>query len=752
MPTNPDVLLKVLDAIPDLNPQPRAATAGGGGVDVDVGDGIDVEAVLAKLSPKLLDLIAQAAGPDGDRSAHFYQVICLLREEGISLAEIYALAKNAPFAAKYAGRIEQEVDRAVGKWEAKEKARAEENERYKRMLEKAKKAGKVVQLKPTSQERPEEALDDADEAAEAELHEDDSAKDGLPKGYRYKRDWNGAPLNIEYYVEGTEKKEAHWVYLCSAVEFRAVTRNADGKGWGLALRIRTPDGAWNVMTISQAATAEPKLFFAALLDQGLVIPPYNKPTFINLVTFAAFSTKNRLRCVPQVGWHDQPDGRPVFALPDETYGAPGAEEVVYQPQWNERHSYRRNGTREGWQADVAKYAVGNSRIVFAIATAFAGTLLYPLGIEGGGFHFVGSSSIGKTTLLRAAIGIWGGGGVNGGIETWRATDNALEGTAAAHCDTFLPLDEMSQATADAVYHGAYMLSNGRGKLLMTPSAVMKQASEWRIMLLSTGEVTLADKIAERGARAMAGQEIRIVDIPADAGCGCGIFEELHDFDQPGKLADAIKANGSKNYGHAGRAFVNRFTDDIDGVKQRVKESMRAFEDSVCPINADGQVKRVCQRFALVAAAGELAAEWGILPWPKGEAVIAAEKCFQAWLEKRGGAGPQEMTQALGHVKLTLERDGSSRFQKWNCASDKVINRLGYVRDDPTDGRRFYILPEMFRRDVCKGLDAKLAALALKQAGALIHDRNRATKRVSSFRKQVFAGFLCDRREQAVQGR
>jgi putative DNA primase/helicase len=585
-------LTEALNAMPDCNPQPQPA--GLAGVGVGTASGVNFEEVMARIHPEVRERMAQEAGPDGERSDHCYGIYCSLFEAGLTKEQVYAIAENAAFAKKFAlrGDLAEDIARTWDKWEKKQKQWAEGKERLDRLIERAA-ANNVVPhptatraaLKPTSQERPEEEEQDAaaEDEAEAESHEDDSAKDGLPKGYRYKRDRNGAPLKIQYYIEPKGEDPGRWVFLCSAVEFRAVTRNADGKGWGLALRIRTVDGAWNVMTISQAATAEPKLFFAALLDHGLVIAPYNKPTFLNLVTFAAFSTKNRLRCVPQVGWHEQPDGSAVFVLPDEAYGAPGAEEVVYQPQWNERHSYRRNGTLEGWQADVAKYAVGNSRIAFATATAFSGPLLYTLGIEGGGFHFVGSSSIGKTTLLRAATGVWGGGGINGGIETWRATDNALEGTAAAHCDTFLPLDEMSQASPDAVYHGAYMLSNGRGKGRMTSNATMKQSIEWRIMLLSTGEVTLADKIAERGGRPMAGQEIRIVDVPADAGCGCGIFEELHGFDQPGKLAEAIKANGSKNYGHAGRAFVNRLTDDIEGAKEQVKGFMRAFEDSVCPI-------------------------------------------------------------------------------------------------------------------------------------------------------------------------
>ena len=50
--------------------------------------------------------------------------------------------------------------------------------------------------------------------------------------------------------------------------------------------------------------------------------------------------------------------------------------------------------------------------------------------------------------------------------------------------------------------------------------------------------------------------------------------------------------------------------------------------------------RVVDRFALVALAGELAAEWGIVPWRAGNAEWSAEVCLQAWLVQRGGIGAE----------------------------------------------------------------------------------------------------------------
>ena len=373
----------------------------------------------------------------------------------------------------------------------------------------------------------------------------------------------------------------------------------------------------------------------------------------------------------------------------------------------------------------AKSAYYSDRL---LAAGFAGPLLYLMSEEGGGVHFYGLSSMGKTRLLKAGASIWTGGGTNAGIGTWRGTDNGTEGKAWAHNDTLMTLDEIGQVKPEVAYQAAYMLSNGQGKARMSANAVLRQSYEWRVMFLSTGETPIGDKIAENGGKPMAGQAVRVLDIPADAGAGMGVFEELHGFENSAQLADAFK--GAKNYGHAARAFLQRLADDPENARQRVENNMRTFEKENCPAGADGQVKRVLRRFALIAAAGQLAADFGVLPWPEGESAGAAKKCFQAWLGGRGSTGPLETLNALSHIRSVIELHGSSRFQ--DCAGYKstggryVINQLGYA-DQNTN--IFYFSPETFRKEVCKGFDHKQVLRALREAGALDHDEDKLTKNV-----------------------
>ena len=112
-------------------------------------------------------------------------------------------------------------------------------------------------------------------------------------------------------------------------------------------------------------------------------------------------------------------------------------------------------------------------------------------------------------------------------------------------------------------------------------------------------------------------------------------------------------------------FLQKLTEhratNPDELRATLNALRDAFLDRHVPDGATGQVRSVAGRFALIAAAGELARDYGVLPWPEGEAMRAAGACFSAWLEQRGGAGPAEDAAALAQVRGFLEAHGESRF-------------------------------------------------------------------------------------------
>ena len=133
-------------------------------------------------------------------------------------------------------------------------------------------------------------------------------------------------------------------------------------------------------------------------------------------------------------------------------------------------------------------------------------------MEGGGFSFEGGSSSGKTTALQVAASVWGGP-VH--VKSWRLTDNALESVATLHNDGLLILDEVGQVNARVLSEAAYMLANGSGKSRSGRDGSLRRSHVWRLIFLSSGELGLADKLAESGMKSKAGQEVRFVGLPVD---------------------------------------------------------------------------------------------------------------------------------------------------------------------------------------------------------------------------------------------
>jgi uncharacterized protein (DUF927 family) len=555
--------------------------------------------------------------------------------------------------------------------------------------------------------------------AEAEAQHDTQAEphDALPPNFIMTR--HGLFLR-------QDDPEKPWIHVCGPLIVAAETRDARGHSWGVLLRWADREGREHSWAMPRAMLAGDGVELRAhLLDCGLFIGPGRKAREALMTYLGAASPGRFARVVSRLGWHDTPAGR-VFVLPHTTLGTRGEHEVILQTERPDAiPPLRQAGTLNDWQSEIAARAVGNSRLAFAIAASLAAPLLGLLDCEGGGFHLRGPSSVGKSTALHVAGSVWGGGGLRGWVRSWRTTDNALEAVAAGHCDLLLCLDERSEAAPEAVAACAYALANGAGKARAARDGSARKVAEWRVLFLSTGEEGLADRLAEaKGGprRVRAGQEVRIVDVPADTGRH-GLFQELHGFPDARALADTLKAASGRLYGTAGAAWLQVLAADPRGMATAAHEVIEAFTCDHVPDDVSGQVQRAARRFALVAAAGELAIGAGILPWPPGEAERAAAACFAAWRDGRqAGSGRAEDAAAIAAVRRFLIAHASSRFETIGpddeASGERIVNRAGWRKRD-ADGWGYIIPGEVWRGEVVAGLDPEAAARACRRAGFLV---------------------------------
>ncbi len=551
---------------------------------------------------------------------------------------------------------------------------------------------------------------------------------------------DGRGVWYEGYNREGDRLPPQWI--CEPLAIVAETRNEANTEWGVLLEFSDRDGKPKRWAMPRRMLAgDGAEYRAILMDMGLNIAPTSQAKQQLATYIQSARTNDRARCTGRVGWHGD-----AFVLPDQTIGA-GGELTIFQTDGVIESPFKQRGSLDDWRREVAALCVGNSRLLFCVSCAFAGSLLSFSGQQSGGFHLMGDSTAGKTTALRVAASVFGGRDF---LRSWRATGNAMESTAAQHCDTLLILDEIGQVDPKEVGDIVYMIGNEAGKGRATRTAMAKPVLTWRLLFLSSGEKSLSALMGEVNKTAKAGQDVRLATLPADAGQGHGMFETLHDFASAKALADHIVRAAGQYYGVAGISFIQWAAENAERLPATIEGMIGPLVAEWVPEGAHGQVGRVAQRFALVGVAGEIATQAGVTGWCEGAAIDAAGTCFRAWLQVRGGHGNAEIVTMLRQVRGFFEAHGDARFIWMQRSTDdrraNVMNRAGYKRlvkgDRPVSTNaeymaefgeqidsanaaqaetEFFVLPTVFRDELCKGLDHRAVVRTLIEQNILTVD-------------------------------
>lgn len=516
--------------------------------------------------------------------------------------------------------------------------------------------------------------------------------------------------------------------ICSPLEILAISCDRTEHNFGRLIRIKnslgkTREWAMPMELLSGSADALHK----ELLAMGVTISPtagLQLKQYFNIT-----KPERKVTCATQTGWHDD-----CFVLPDVVIG-PNSSDVVYQAA-DHTNDYSLAGSLSAWRKGIAKASEKNQLMVLAISAAFAGPLLNLCGAEGGGLHFVGDSSTGKTTLLEVACSVWGGPRYK---RSWRTTANGMEGAAALFNDSLLAIDEIGECDPRDVGAIVYALANGVGKQRANRFGLARAPTRWRCMVLSSGERSISTSMAEGGYRIKAGQSIRIVDIPCARQYGA--FDDLYNKASGAALADSYKRQAGIHHGHPGRAFLREITAAQRDWKAELEEYKKMPELQAAS-SAEGQERRVAAKFALIAFAGEVATEYGITGWPTGLCVIAAELGLQLWRQSRANTTTDntEKADAVSQLCEFIDEHGDSRFSNLKAESTAPVrDRAGWWEDDIMTGVRVYWFTGVGLRHALNGFDFHRACESLINSGVLTpgQDRHATTKTILGRSSRVY---------------
>lgn len=386
---------------------------------------------------------------------------------------------------------------------------------------------------------------------------------------------------------------------------------------------------------------------------------------------------------------------------------------------------QQKGTLKEWQDNIAKFAKNNSNLCCALYAAFTPIFFTPLNREGVILHFFGESSKGKSVMLGVAGSVWGNDGK--GYIPWNGTANGIENLALQKNDSLLCLDELTNLkTREVIEQVAYLIINGQSKNRADSKGVgfgNRTTKTWNTMVMSTGEPSFAAHISNLGGKIKGGQTVRFIDIPAVISAEYGVFEDLHDKENPKQLAEFLRDACSQYKGTAIYAFLNYILveNNFDDILKEIELLKSEWLDLNLPVNATSQVGRVAEVLSIIAATAVIVIRSGVLPAEYGFTKTAAfenvAKIFKRWLNEIEDYTTPSEVKVIKHrlIKFWLENQNNfycNGQEDWprppvqtKCVG--IMSKRPEDRDyrlSIIDQTIFYVFQNVLENEVLKGLN------------------------------------------------
>jgi putative DNA primase/helicase len=347
------------------------------------------------------------------------------------------------------------------------------------------------------------------------------------------------------------------------------------------------------------------------------------------------------------------------------------------------------------------------------------------------------------------------------MRSWQLTAAANEEIAFGHCDLPLVLDELKLLDSDPrnaarrASEVAYSISGGSAKTrsLRYEGDIPDDLKQYRLMLLSAGELSLQEHACVGGARRLRGEQTRLIDIPVPEKA-TGIFDRLHEDASGGEsrqLADDLQEACSEFYGKAGKVFIKRLVCDIGSDKpeltRRIEEDQARFLKAAQVNLDDGYEVRFAGWFALAYAAALLAIDYRIVPWRPKLVEKSIRRVYRRALSRR--LGPVESISAaasrvLGQLKkMRNVPDLTNRDRRVDAKTAETAPVLRLLH---TDGLPVLAVhPECLQQLVGPKLSVQAVATHLEERKFLLPRGNgRRTRQVRIPGVKARRGYYCVR--------
>lgn len=368
-----------------------------------------------------------------------------------------------------------------------------------------------------------------------------------------------------------------------------------------------PHDGLRVFKLPTALLAEQKKLATFLAEKGVVpesgrgprVAKYMVDYVRHLQTVGAAEVE-----FSRFGWRDAKSANPKFVVGNGYIDKSGALQPATFAHFlkDAAKSVATAGTLEGWKEgfNVYKDVPNSDAFILASLMGFAAPLMAFTPYRGVLYNMVGHSAAGKSTALQVMTSVWGQPQdthikIAGG--RGRDTEVAIYNLIGYLNAVPVAMDELTNMEPEALSDFALSFTSGRGKMRADRNGQNRlNETEWETIVVGTSNTSLYDKLASH-RKGYTAEAMRIFELTLPPS----------DDHFKGHVEQHISLL-QKNYGHAGRAYMEYVIKNIPSIQEALVRATAAITKS-------GQLRNEERfwgaLFACVLVGGSIAQKLGL---------------------------------------------------------------------------------------------------------------------------------------------
>lgn len=342
------------------------------------------------------------------------------------------------------------------------------------------------------------------------------------------------------------------------------------EGESVVMRLHLPKDGVREFVVPLASVTSKEELRRALSEQGIAVVRTDKVieyvvTWVNELQY----TTEAESAMRQFGWTSREmtgfilGNRHITATGSEA-AAPSVATVPLLPHFEPR------GSLEGWKKAIDFWnREGFELQQYVVGAGFGSVLVEMSNIHCATMHLYSKQSgVAKTTMLKAATGIWGK--PEGLILNEDDTLNTKMNRGEIYKNLPWAIDEITNISAEQASQLLYNFTGGKQRNRMRGSRNLERTrgEPWRLFALTTGNTGLIERVSMYKAMPLAEIQ-RVIE--------CPVYDMSHRFKSK-RETDDFESALDNNYGWAGEVFVRYVIQNLDEVKQICTQVQRRVDE------------------------------------------------------------------------------------------------------------------------------------------------------------------------------